>query len=317
MSKPADQQGSRPENILVIKLSALGDFIMCFAAFAAIRAHHPQAKITLLTTKSFVTMAEKSDWFDEIIIDNKPKFFNIDGWLKLRARLRGGNFARVYDLQTNDRSSFYYQLFFPGPFPEWVGKIANSKFKVGGAVWERLHAWDMRREELRAAGISETPLPNLTWLNADISAFHVPDRFVLICAGAAPTRPRKRWTAAGYAEVCKHLLAQNITPVLIGADAEKEINAEIAALAPGTMDLTGKTNLSDIAALARRAAGAVGNDTGPMHLIAAAGCPALSLFSNDSQPSHSRPMGERTAFLQRDDLNNLLAVEVIKNILLR
>jgi len=308
---------SSQENILVIKFSALGDFIMCFAAFSAIRYYHPQAKITLLTTKPFRAMAEKSGWFDEIIVDNKPGFFDIGGWMKLRAQLRAGNYVRVYDLQTNDRSGFYSRLFFPGPYPEWVGKIASAKFKVGGAAWEKLHAWDMRRAELRAAGIPETPFPDLTWLDADISKFNLPERFVLICAGAAPTRPRKRWTAAGYAEVCKYLLAQNITPVLIGADSEKEINAEIKKLAPESYDLTNLTDLFNIAALARRAAGAIGNDTGPMHLIAVAGCPALSLFSNDSSPAHSRPMGERTAFLQHDNLNGLHADEVIKEILLR
>ncbi len=298
------------DKILVVKLSALGDFIMCFAAFAAIRHHHPSAHITLLTTKPFVEMAKRSGWFDKIVIDDKPKFFDIGGWMKLRARLRGGNFTRVYDLQTNDRTGFYYQLFFPGPYPEWHGKPSDP-------AWEKLHAWDMRREELRAVGISETPFPDLTWLDADIARYGLPEKFVLICAGAAPTRPRKRWTTAGYGEVCRHLLSQNITPVLIGADAEKDINAEITALAPGALNLTGQTNLFDIAALARRAAGAIGNDTGPMHLIAACAAPCLSLFSNDSSPARSRPVGERTAFIQCDDLNHLRADEVIQEILLR
>ena len=36
------------ENILVIKLSALGDFVLSVGAFQAIRAHHPRAEITLL-----------------------------------------------------------------------------------------------------------------------------------------------------------------------------------------------------------------------------------------------------------------------------
>src|SRR5690349_18001147 len=105
----------QPNHILVIKLSALGDFIMSFAAFAAIRHAHPGAKITLLTTKSFVSMAEKSGWFDEIIVDTRPSILDIPGWLKLRTQLRAGNFTRVYDLQTNDRTSFCFRLFFPGP----------------------------------------------------------------------------------------------------------------------------------------------------------------------------------------------------------
>lgn len=309
---------SRPrENILVIKLSALGDFIMSFAAFAAIRRAHADAKITLLTTKSFVSMAEKSGWFDEIIVDARPKIFDIPGWLELRRKLRTGNFKRAYDLQTNDRTNFYYRLFFPGPYPEWAGKAFGAKFRHHGAERETLHAWDMRREQLRIAGIPETPFPDLTWLDADIARYNLPEKFVLICAGAAPTRPLKRWPPSHYAELCKYLLSQNLTPVLIGADAEKEINAEIKSAASGVIDLTNQTNLFDIAALARHAAGAVGNDTGPMHLIAAAGCPALSLFSNDSLPSHSRPMGPRTAFLQRDNLTDLKPEEVIAAILLR
>lgn len=309
---------SKPrENILVIKLSALGDFIMCFAAFAAIRKHHPDAKITLLTTKSFTAMAEKSGWFDEIIVDSRPKIFDIPGWLKLRHTLRTGSFTRAYDLQTNDRTNFYFRLFFPGPYPEWAGKAFGARFRHHGAEREQLHAWDMRREQLRIAGIPETPFPDLTWLDADISRYHLPEKFVLICAGGAPTRPRKRWTAAGYAAVCQYLLSQNIMPVLIGTDAEKEINVEIKSAVPGVTDLTNQTNLFDIAALARKASGAVGNDTGPMHMIAVAGCPAISLFSNDSLPSHSRPMGPRAAFLQSDDLADLSSADVQKNILLR
>ncbi len=307
----------KPEKILIIKLSALGDFIMCFAAFDAIRRHHPQASITLLTTAPFKAMAEKSPWFNEIQIDARPKFFDIPGWLNLRRQLRGGDYARVYDLQTNDRTNFYYRLFFPGPLPEWAGKALGAKFRHHGAAREKLHAWDMRREQLAIAGIPETPFPDLKWLDADISRYNLPEKFTLICAGAAPTRPKKRWPPARYAVLCQHLLSQNIAPVLIGADAEKEINAEIKSLAPNIIDLTNQTNLFDIAALARQAAGAVGNDTGPMHLIAAAGCPALSLFSNDSLPSHSRPMGQHTAFLQRDDLKDLAPDAVINAVLLR
>ncbi len=306
-----------PENILVIKLSALGDFIMCFAAFAAIRRHHPDAKITLLTTKSFTAMAEKSGWFNEIIVDTRPGILDLAGWLKLRAQLRGGHFTRAYDLQTNDRTSFYYRLFFPGPYPEWAGKALGATFRHHGNGREDLHAFDMRRIQLEIAGIPATPFPDLTWLDADITRYNLPEKFMLICAGAAPTRPLKRWPPTLYAELCKYLLSQNITPVLIGADAEKEINAEIKSLAAGTIDLTGQTNLFDIAALARHAVGAVGNDTGPMHLIAAAGCPALSLFSSDSLPSHSRPMGPRTAWLQRDNLADLEPGDVIAAVLTR
>ena len=49
----------------------------------------------------------------------------------------------------------------------------------------------------------------------------------------------------------------------------------------------------------------MGNDTGPMHLIAAAGCPCLVLFSHDSDPERCVPRGGRVSILRRPDLANL------------
>ena len=58
----------------------------------------------------------------------------------------------------------------------------------------------------------------------------------------------------------------------------------------------------DLASLARAARVAIGNDTGPMHLIAAAGCPAVVLFSRDSDPGAVRPAGPSVTVLRRPDL---------------
>ncbi len=40
--------------ILVIKLSSVGNVVLAFDSFAAIRRHHAEAKITLLTTAPYV-----------------------------------------------------------------------------------------------------------------------------------------------------------------------------------------------------------------------------------------------------------------------
>jgi ADP-heptose:LPS heptosyltransferase len=52
--------------ILVIKLSALGDFIQASGPMKALRAHHPDAHITLLTTDPYVAMGQATGWFDEV-----------------------------------------------------------------------------------------------------------------------------------------------------------------------------------------------------------------------------------------------------------
>ena len=84
----------RAKNILVIKLSALGDFVMAFPAFARIRAAHTDAKITLLTTAPFETLARLSPYFDAVETDGRPA--GPGDWLRLITRLRQAKFDRAY-----------------------------------------------------------------------------------------------------------------------------------------------------------------------------------------------------------------------------
>ena len=84
---------------------------------------------------------------------------------------------------------------------------------------------------------------------------------------------------------------------------------EILAAAPGVTDLAGRTDFAGIVALATRASLAVGNDTGPMHLIAAAGAPSVCLFSRDSDPALCAPRGAVTA-LREPNLGSL-SVEAV------
>ena len=74
--------------ILVIKHGALGDIVLAFSAFAAIRRSHPDAEITLLTTAPFAEFLARSAWFDRIEIDLRLPFWNLPALLRLRRQLR-------------------------------------------------------------------------------------------------------------------------------------------------------------------------------------------------------------------------------------
>ena len=102
---------SEKKNLLIIKHGALGDFILSFGPFKAIRNYHPNDHITLLTNNIFKEFAKESNYFDEIIVDDRPPFWNIKKIFKLAYLLRKRIFSRVYDLQTSQRSSFYYNFF--------------------------------------------------------------------------------------------------------------------------------------------------------------------------------------------------------------
>ena len=62
--------------------------------------------------------------------------------------------------------------------------------------------------------------------------------------------------------------------------------------------------------LARRARFALGNDTGPMHLIAACGCPSVVLFSATSDPARTAPTGAHVTVLRCPLLADLSAEDV-------
>ena len=301
---------SSPARILVIKLSALGDFVLSIASFQAIRAHHPQAAITLLTTAPYRQMAEASGCFDAVWSDPRPAWWQPGGWLALRRRLVASRFDRVYDLQRSDRSGGYFRLL-PRPKPEWVGVVPGCSHRYQPPPRDQvLHICEREAQQLALAGVPRPGLPDLSFLTADLGALNLPDRVALLVPGGSAHRPGKRWPAERYAALARHLLGQGLVPLLLGAAAERAELAAIAAAAPGARDLCGRTSLEALAELGRRAALAVGNDTGPMHLIAAAGCPSLVLYSRESDPAKIAPRGPAVRTLRHDELADLSMAEV-------
>jgi ADP-heptose:LPS heptosyltransferase len=289
-----------PERILVIRLGALGDFVQSFGPFAAIRAHHASARITLLTTRPFAELGRRSPWFDEVWEDGRPSWRAPGAMLALARLLRGASFARVYDLQTSSRSSRYRWLV--GQGVEWSGIARGASHPHANPDRDALHTIERQREQLEMAGIAHFPSPPLDWLQADLSRLGLPARFALLIPGASPSRPLKRWPAERFATLAA---GAGMPAVVVGGPAEREIAARILDGAPGTLDLTGQTSFAEVAALARRAVWAVGNDTGPTHLAAAAGCPTLALFGEDSDPALCAPRGPAAVVLRHQPLAGL------------
>jgi ADP-heptose:LPS heptosyltransferase len=297
--------------ILVIRLGALGDFIQSAGPFAAIRAHHAGAPITLLTTPPFADFAAASPWFDQVWVDRRPKLWQVGRLLDLRRRLRGGGFERVYDLQTSDRSSFYRRLV--GGAVEWSGIARGCSHPHANPARNSLHTLERQAEQLAMAGVSPVEPPDLSWVRRDPDRFALPERFVLLCPGGAAHRPGKRWPAERFAALAAELAAGGAIPVVLGTASEAREVETILAACPQALSLVGRTDLFDLVALGRRAAVAVGNDTGPMHALAAAGCPGLVLFSQDSDPALCAPRG-RMRVLQRPVLAEL-GLESVKTAL--
>jgi len=299
--------------ILVIKLGALGDFVLAMGPFAAIREHHAATQVTLLTTTPFVKLARCSGYFDDVWVDPRAARWNFLARLSLCQSLRAGSFQRVYDLQTSSRSSSYYRCF-KQPRPEWSGIAMGCSHPHANPARDFMHTKERQREQLAMSGIERVPSANLRWLDGDIAALVPEGPYVLLVPGGSIHRPEKRWPARFYGDLARDLSEAGYKPLLIGTNAEQDVLAKIKALAPTALNLCGCTDFGQIAALARSAIAAVGNDTGPMHLIAATDCPATVLFSGVSDPSLTAPAGRAVTVLQRPRLDDLPVFKVRRSL---
>ena len=293
--------------ILIVKLGALGNIVLSLNAFAAIRAFHATARISVLTTAPYAAWLRQAPFFDEVLVDTRPPWWNFPDVLRLRRMLLAPGFRRVYDLQTSSRSSRYFQFFPRGAKPEWSGIALGCSHPDRDPNRDRMHDNDRQAGQIRQAGIGNIPPADLTWCHGDIGRFNLPRNVVALVPGSAPHRPVKRWPAAQYQALALALRARGLTPVVIGTGGETPIARKI----PAAIDLTGQTSFGDLASIARAARFAVGNDTGPMHLMATAGCPAVVLFSYDSDPALCAPRGPDVRVLRRPDLASLAVEDVL------
>jgi ADP-heptose:LPS heptosyltransferase len=306
------------KRILVIKLSALGDVVLAMAPLKRIREAHPEAEITVLTTAPYAAFFLASPYVDKVDADGRPK--GLGGFLSLVRRLRRARYDRVYDLQTSDRSSTLHALLWPRR-PEWSGIAPGASHPHTNPRRDFMHAIEAKADQLKEAGIwpeaptepGTAPPPDLSWILQDAPPERTPDHFglvepyALLVPGGSPHRPGKRWPVENYAALAALLRAEGWDVGVIGGPPERELAAAI----PLAKDLTGRTDFLQIAGLGARAGLVVGNDTGPTHILAAAGAPTLCLFSSDSDPKLSAPRGARVAVLRKDQLAELSLPEVV------
>ena len=284
------------ERILVIKLGALGDLVLCMRAFASIRAHHPEAEIALLTAPAFASFALQMPWFDAVLLDPRPKATQLLKWIKLISDVRRFKPSRVYDFQGKARQTILYHALGK---PAWSGAVRGCSHPRAWPPEKGMHYTDFLKAQLESA---EVPLVrenevDLLWLDGGLDAFALPEKFAILIIGCSPQHPYKKWPAAHFAELANRFAKQGIASIAIGTKEDAYSIAEVRALAPEVIDLSGRTSLGQVAALTRRSVCVVGNDTGPTHLAAAVGARTIALMSDKVDPLWSCPKGPKTTWL--------------------
>ena len=234
--------------------------------------------------------------------------------INLRNISRSKDFTRIYDLQTSDRTGFYYKMLGPGLRPEWSGIVKGCSHYHHYKRPTLIHTQVRQRAQLRIAGIETVPEPDLSFMNECFKNFDLPKNYAIIIPGSSAKMKIKRWPATSYAELSTVLAQRNITPILIGTNEDMDAINIITRMCPRALNLVGKTSIFQIASLGRSAQFCIGNDTGPMHIIALTKCPTTAIFSTASFPEKAAPKGKHIKLLIREKLEDLSLDEVVSSI---
>ena len=288
--------------ILIIKLGALGDVITSTAIIKQICVRHSNDDIYLLTAPTFRNLFINFKYLSTFSF----KHSGFLSTLKTILWIRKQKFDRIYDLQSNDRTTIYCALsgspFRAGNHPRYPYH-AHPKNKYIGEC----HSFDRLNQILESANIQTAkPLPFLpvsentvARVSGWLDAHNLSEKpFVLLHAGSSPLHLKKRWP---YFYELASALSKFLTVVWIGGDDDEELNDNLSKNIG--INATNAFDIIELVELGKRAKFAVTNDSAPMHILSCSQIPVFGLFG----PTYAR----RTHALgQLDNVitaNNLIA----------
>jgi ADP-heptose:LPS heptosyltransferase len=304
------------KRVLVIARGPLALFVQSLAALRRVRSAHPDAQIVLLTTPPFEALSRACPYLDAVDIDGEPEGFS--EWAELVGRIRAARFDRVYDLEGSAWTNRLFQVLRPFP-PKWSGTAFGCALPHRNPARAAMHPLERQADQLKAAGIwpdaptrpGAAPPPDASWIARrilDPRAKHRPH--VLLIPGAAADPAETRWSPQAYGELAHALRNQGYDIIILGGPDDSRLAHAIQHRAPAR-DLTGHTDYAQVAALAARAALAIGADGGLMHLVAAAGAPSLVLCVKPDDLDRAGPRGYVSA-LWGDRLAAVSVEEVLR-----
>ena len=297
--------------LLIVGPSWLGDAVMMGALVQRLKAVAPARRITALTPSHLEDLVRRLPGVDATL--GNPF---AHGALKLGERLRFGRSLRGWFdaaiVLPHSWKSALVPLF--AGIPRRTGFVGEARYGVlndarpldEAALPRMVDRFSLLAEPRGAARPTETPSPRLA---ADPDAVAATlarhglgggGQAVALCVGAE-YGPAKRWPAAHFAALARGLMAAGRGVWLVGGPGDAPIGAEVAALAPGVVDLTGRTTLGEAIDLIAAAAAVVTNDSGLMHVAAALGRPIVALYGSTS-PAFTPPLSDDAVIL-KDDLD--------------
>ena len=294
-------------NVLIVKLSAMGDVIHALPVSYAIKETFPNAQLTWVVEPPSLPLLQMNPCVDKILLFNKKNFRTLKGFMHeffpFKHELQEQHFDAVLDLQGLFKSAA-------------IAFFAKSNIKLGICNMREMsdkistpvigdnaegHIVERYLDTARAVGCAveqvvfpiQIPDEEVAKANEimDRAGLRAGNPFVAMIVGA--NWPNKRWPTQNFAALGDWFYDLAVVPVLIGSgDLDAQRAQEIASLMEiPPINLVNSTNIPQLAHVLRSSRLVIGGDTGPVHLGSALGVRTIMLMG-PTNATRNGPYGQ-------------------------
>jgi heptosyltransferase I len=316
------QSERSPLNLLIIKMSAIGDVTYTLPALTALRRQYPDAQIDWLIEETAVEAVRGHRALDRLLIWRRAssiKQFRSGDRLavvreirRLAKEVRKTHYDLLIDFHALLKSSLWVLLAradrkagFGRGMEHSEGSYLFLNERIP-AISMEVHALDRGLILLNALGV---PMGEVVYDFPILEENEAEARNLLEAQGLTPEDrllaihpmtlwPTKLWENERFGEVADRFIEKGFRVAFTGGTEDRTAIDEIFRTMTHTaIRLDGRTSLKTLAAVYRRACAVISTDTGPMHIAAAVGTPVVALFG-PTAPWRTGPHGKQHTVLR-------------------
>jgi heptosyltransferase-2 len=302
---------SAADKVLVVGPSWVGDMVMAQALYRLLRQRSPAAQIHVVAPPWSLPVLERMPEVArgiELAVGHGE--LGLGRRYGLGRRLRAERYTRAIVLPRSAKAALVPWIAriprrtgFRG---EWRYGLLNDVRRLDARLDQtvkRFVALGQEPDEVPALSLPPELRPrlvadarNLERLRAE-HALDARTPLVALMPGAE-YGAAKRWPAAHYGALAAQLAGAGADVVVLGSAKERPLGEEIVVAAGDARvrNLCGRTALADVIDLTAAATVAVSNDSGLLHVAAAAGAPVVAIYGSSS-PAFTPPLTATAAIV--------------------
>lgn len=280
--------------VLLVRLDAIGDFVLWLDAALVYRQLYPDRRIVLCANSAWADLARCLPWWDEVLAIDVRRLSTISGYrFAMLRQIR----QRGFDIAIQPVHS---RVFLHG---DAVIRASHAAQRLGSTGdLSNIHPWlraladrwytrllrtsaqsmpELERNAEFAGGLAGRPLraamPRLERTSALPERLRVAAPYLVVFPGAAWSG--RRWPAEAFVALLEQVYGKHgLLPVLCGSRDDRALcQAILDRAAVAGLNFSGETTLPELAELIRHAKLLVANETSAVHLAAAVGTPAVCI----------------------------------------